>query len=75
MPSLLPDFSAFLERFVDDELRQRVDRMGLVVNEFGYDRWGGSPASAMRMMVIVRWLYRNYFRVETSGLEHLPGDG
>ena len=72
MPSLLPDFSAFLERFVDDELRQRVDRMGLVVNEFGYDRWGGSPASTMRMMVIVRWLYRNYFRVETSGLEHLP---
>jgi hypothetical protein len=26
----------------------------------------------MRMMVIVRWLYRNYFRVETSRLEHLP---
>ena len=46
--------------------------MGLAVNEFGYDRWGGSPASTMRMMVIVRWLYRNYFRVETSGLEHLP---
>jgi 1-acyl-sn-glycerol-3-phosphate acyltransferase len=72
VPSPLPDFSAFLERFVDDELRQRVDRMGLAVNEFGYDRWGGSPASAMRMLVIVRWLYRNYFRVETSGLEHLP---
>ncbi len=72
MPSLLPDFSAFLERFVDDELRRRVDRIGLAVNEFGYDRWGGSPASAMRMLVVVRWLYRNYFRVETSGLEHLP---
>ena len=46
--------------------------MNLAVNEFGYDRWGGSPASAMRMLLIVRWLYRNYFRVETSGLEHLP---
>jgi hypothetical protein len=35
VPSLLPDFSALLERFVDDELRRRVDRMGLAVNQFG----------------------------------------
>ena len=70
--SIIPDWTAVLDNFVDDELRDRVSRMGIETNEFGYDRWGGSPEGAMRMLVVVRWLYRNYFRVETTGLENIP---
>lgn len=46
--------------------------MGIGANEFGYDRWGASPVAAMRMLALVRGLYRRYFRVETSGIERIP---
>lgn len=72
MPSLIPDWASVLDRFVDDELLDRVERMDIPTNEFGYDRWGASPRAAARMLAPVRWLYRRYFRVETEGLEHIP---
>lgn len=68
----MPDWSAFLDALVDDELRDRVDRMGIAVNDFGYDRWGASPEQALRVLAVVRWLYRNYFRVETIGIDNIP---
>lgn len=64
--------STLWDRLVDSELRQRADRMGLRVNAFGYDRWGARPEVALRVLALVRWLYRHYFRVEATGLERLP---
>lgn len=57
---------------MDDEVDERVSRLDLSVNEYGYDRWGASPAAARRMLAVVRWLYQHYFRVQTHGLEHVP---
>jgi hypothetical protein len=65
-------WESFLDRLVDDEVDQRVDRLDVLVNEYGYDRWGASPAAAKRTLSLVRWLYRHYFRVETHGLERVP---
>lgn len=57
---------------IDDDLRDRVDRMNVEVNQYGYDRWGFSPRQALRGLAVIRWLYRHYFRVEAFGLEHVP---
>jgi 1-acyl-sn-glycerol-3-phosphate acyltransferase len=65
-------WEALLDRFVDEEIAERVDRLDARVNEYGYDRWGASPAAAKRTLSFVRWLYHHYFRVETEGLSHMP---
>lgn len=70
MPVHPPD--ALLDRLVDDELRERVRRMHGEVNEYGYDRWGGSPEVSARVLAFVRVFYQRYFRVEARGLEHVP---
>lgn len=62
----------FLDGLVDDEIRARVAAMDIHAGEHGYDGWGGSTRTATRALAIARWFYRHYFRVETSGLEHVP---
>jgi len=61
-----------LDRWVDDEIRDVVARMDLPVNRHGYDAWGASKATAQRLLVVTRWLYRHYFRVHAEGVEHVP---
>jgi 1-acyl-sn-glycerol-3-phosphate acyltransferase len=65
-------WESLLDRLVDDEVAERIDRLEIRVNEYGYDRWGASPAAAKRMLTFVSWLYRRYFRVEVQGLERVP---
>lgn len=65
-------YEAWLDRLVDDEIHERVDRLEIDVNEYGYDQWGASPAAAKRTLAFVRLLYRHYFRVETHGIERVP---
>jgi 1-acyl-sn-glycerol-3-phosphate acyltransferase len=40
------------------------------VDEFGYD-----PVYEERVLPFFRFLYEKYFRVQTTGIEHIPGDG
>ena len=42
------------------------------LNEFGYDPFGMSPSFIKKVIPIVRFLYRAYFRVAAYGLEELP---
>lgn len=65
-------WEALLDRWVDDDIRERMQRIGIQVNQYGYDRWGASPAAAARMLAFVRFLYRHYFRVECQGLSNVP---
>jgi 1-acyl-sn-glycerol-3-phosphate acyltransferase len=65
-------WEAALDRLVDDETSARIDRLAPTVNEYGYDRWGASPAATKRAFAFVRFLYRNYFRVEVHGIENVP---
>lgn len=65
-------WEAALDRLVDDETSERIERLAPNVNEYGYDRWGASPAATKRAFAFVRFLYRNYFRVEVHGIEHVP---
>lgn len=61
-----------LDRFIDDELRERHARLDLHTNAYGYDRWGASRDDQLRLLALARYLHRYYFRVDATGLEHIP---
>lgn len=56
----------------DEELQSILHRLPNRLNEFGYDAWGMHPPSAVRSLLLARWMYRSYFRVETHGIENIP---
>ncbi|MFN3202199.1 MAG: lysophospholipid acyltransferase family protein [Bradymonadia bacterium] len=61
-----------LERGLDDELAARIDTLkqglqGRETDDFGFD-----PDTLRWVVPVMRWVYRNYFRVDAHGLEHLP---
>lgn len=60
------------DRRVPDELRARIDALDLDVNEWGYDDLGLSVDWLTRVSLVMSWMYRNYFRVQTRGMEHIP---
>ena len=47
-----------------------VVRGETAVDEFGFD-----PAYAESFLPIFRWIYHRYWRVETTGVEHVPAGG
>src|SRR5919197_4155440 len=49
--------------------RPAGDELG-PVNDFGFDR-----RFTERFLPVVEWLYRRYWRVETEGVENVPGTG
>lgn len=57
---------------VPDEVRARIDALDLDVNEWGYDDLGLSVDWLARVATVMSWTYRNYFRVQTRGMEHVP---
>lgn len=61
-----------LERGLDDDIASRIDALkrnldGRQTDDFGFD-----PDTLRWVIPAMNWVYRNYFRVETHGLEHLP---
>lgn len=59
-------------RALDDEVAARLQRMPTQTNEYGYDPWGLNVDAARQILVASGLLYRYYFRVETTGIEHIP---
>ena len=70
-PEAVPEFN-FDDRFLDAELRSILERLPNAVNEYGYDAWGLHPETAIRTLLVTRFLFRRWFRVETHGVERLP---
>lgn len=56
------------KQWEDDFLKSGASNL----NEFGYDPFGMSPSFIKKVIPIVRFLYRGYFRVASYGLEDLP---
>jgi 1-acyl-sn-glycerol-3-phosphate acyltransferase len=54
------------------ELEARLARLVAPQNEYGVDPFGLELDFAKAAIAPVLWLYRNYFRVETHGIEHVP---
>lgn len=60
---------------VDDDIGGRTQALVVRGNEFGYDEFGMSRDSFERAARLARWLYRNYFRAEAFGIQHIPPSG
>ncbi len=61
-----------LDPFVDDEVDEKVRQVITNVNEYGFDPWGLNPLTARYGYSFFKWLYRNYWRVDTFGIENVP---
>jgi 1-acyl-sn-glycerol-3-phosphate acyltransferase len=66
--AMLPLRARNLQTVIDDHLSQIPNKL----NEYGYDAYGMSPFWMRRVLMPFALLYRYYFRVEVSGIEHLP---
>lgn len=64
-----------LARLTTDEVRARVERLELPFNPYGLDPLGVSKAHLAAWFSTLGWLYRHYFRVRCSGIEHVPTQG
>ncbi len=60
---------------IDPEVEQRVERLELPFNRLGLDPYGISRRHLMYFFSFLTLFYRNYFRVRTSGIEHVPARG
>jgi 1-acyl-sn-glycerol-3-phosphate acyltransferase len=57
---------------VSDEIFERTKRLSVPFNRHGIDPFGISQVEVARMMTTLSWLYRRYFTLQVSGLEHVP---
>ncbi len=61
--------------FVDPEIEDRVNRLEVGFNRYGVDSYGVSKRELTRMYTFLAKMYRNYFTVRVSGIEHVPKHG
>jgi 1-acyl-sn-glycerol-3-phosphate acyltransferase len=54
------------------EISDRLSKVPTAINDYGFDPYGLSLATARVASIPVAVLYRYYFRVETHGIEHVP---
>jgi 1-acyl-sn-glycerol-3-phosphate acyltransferase len=66
------ELRAALRGEVGADIEERLARASSAVNEYGFDRWGFSPAHVIKSLGLWAWLYRHYWRVTTHGIDELP---
>jgi 1-acyl-sn-glycerol-3-phosphate acyltransferase len=59
----------------DDDIDGRTKALVVHGNEFGYDPFGMSRDSLKIAATFARFLYRNYFRATSYGIENIPAKG
>jgi 1-acyl-sn-glycerol-3-phosphate acyltransferase len=60
---------------VDPEVEQRVRRIEIPFNRYGYDPYGVSRKHLTWFYSLLKFFYRSYFRVKTHGIENVPARG
>lgn len=60
---------------MDSEVADRVDRLEIPFNQYGFDRYGVSKARLALFYSVLGQLYRHYFRVQVHGIQHVPDRG
>jgi 1-acyl-sn-glycerol-3-phosphate acyltransferase len=70
---------ARIDRFVEGRLGpdfdDRTRALAVRQNEYGFDPFGFSIAHVKYAVLFARFLYRDYFRAQAFGLEHVPPAG
>lgn len=64
-----------IERRLGDGDVERCDALTTQSNEYGYDAFGFHRDSLRYPVLFSRWLYQNYFRAESFGIENVPAQG
>lgn len=54
------------------ETAERLKALQAPANEYGYDPFGFRLDDALAASGPLLWLYKHYFRVQVSGIEHVP---
>jgi 1-acyl-sn-glycerol-3-phosphate acyltransferase len=60
---------------VDAEVRERLDRLEIPFNEYGVDPYGVSKQYLGPSLTALKFLFRQYFSVESHGIEYVPARG
>lgn len=64
-----------MDWYVDESLRRGVERLDVGFDSYGVDPFGVSRDVLIKAYSPAAWLYRNYLRVSTFGMEHVPATG
>lgn len=64
--------SSYVDRRLGPDYEQRSQALTVRQNEYGFDSFGFSRDQLKYAALISRWLYRDYFRTETRGIEKVP---
>ena len=64
-----------LEAQLPDELWQRLRTIEAGQNEYGFDPFGFDPDFLRYVGPPAYWMYRKYFRAETTDIENIPDSG
>lgn len=56
-------------------VKEKLDRIDKPVGTLGFDPWGFHTDTNKTVIGIYSYVYNNYFRVQTHGIEHIPADG
>lgn len=54
------------------EDEERIKSVPLKLNSAGFDPWGVDPDTIRLVVSAVKWLYTDYFRVETHNIDRVP---
>ncbi len=74
-PPALPDPPSWLPSGLQSEWRHLADRAARLptrLNEYGFDPFGYDPSWTLSFILPMLFFYRNWFRVETHGIENVP---
>lgn len=64
--------SRIVDRLIPDRVLEKTARLPADVGELGVDPFGYDPNIVKYVATPVEWLYRQYFRVQVHGMEHVP---
>lgn len=64
-----------MDAIIPADLKKHFEKIAKPVGDAGYDPWGFNLESAKAGMATFRWVYKKYFRVETSGIDNVPAEG
>lgn len=65
-------YRQWLDSQFEPEFLQKIMALPTRQNEYGYDPFGFHRDDAKLAILLTRYLYKYYFRVETHGIENIP---
>ena len=61
-----------IESRLSSEELDRIQGALSKLNSAGFDPWGLDPETLKTSVALMKWIYTDYFRVETVGIERIP---